>query len=131
MINITKKQHYGVAVMLDIALHQTQHPVSVLAISRRQGISASYVEQILAKLKRANLVKSTRGPGGGYRVALDYEDITIERIVHVLEAISLKEPSTSELTAPLWEKLSAQTEHFLQNVTIAQVFAHEEKVVNL
>ena len=131
MINITKKQHYGVAVMLDIALHQTQHPVSVLAISRRQGISASYVEQILAKLKRVGLVKSTRGPGGGYRFALDCEEITIEMIVNALEEISLRGQSTSELTAPLWKKLSAQIDHFLQHITIAQVFENEKKVVNL
>ena len=133
MINITKKQRYGVAAMLDIALHQAQHPVSVLAIAKRQGISPSYVEQILAKLKRAHLVQSMRGPGGGYRLALDGEDMTIERIVNALEAVSFKgesESEESELTAFLWEKLSTQTKHFLQNVTIAQVFENKKKAIH-
>jgi Rrf2 family transcriptional regulator, iron-sulfur cluster assembly transcription factor len=130
VINLTKRQRYGVEIILDIALHQTKDPVSVLKISRRQGISSSYIEQIIAKFKRAHLVKSTRGPGGGYRIAGELEDITIMTVLNALEDCSPKAPSPG-LTESLWETVSAKTNQFLQNVTIAQIFENEAKVVNL
>ena len=72
-MRLTTKGRYAVTAMLDIALHRQHGPISVVDIAERQGISAAYLEQLLAKLKKAGLLLSVRGPGGGYRVeqALD------------------------------------------------------------
>ena len=64
-MRLTTKCRYAVTAVLDLALHQDKGPVSLAAISERQQISLSYLEQLFAKLRRNNLVSSVRGPGGG------------------------------------------------------------------
>ena len=70
-MRLTTKGRYAVTAMLDLALHADAGPVSLADISVRQGISLSYLEQLFAKLRRESLVKSVRGPGGGYCLAED------------------------------------------------------------
>ena len=65
-MRLTAKGRYAVTAMLDLAVHQEEGPISLADISRRQGISLSYLEQLFAKLRKKNLVNSVRGPGGGY-----------------------------------------------------------------
>ena len=65
------KGRYAVTAMFDIALHHHEGPISLLDISERQGISLSYLEQLFTRLRTQGLVKSTRGPGGGYSLAMD------------------------------------------------------------
>ena len=69
-MKLTSKGRYAVTAILDIALHAGTDPVCLADISERQNISLSYLEQLFAKLRRGGLVKSVRGPGGGYRLAL-------------------------------------------------------------
>jgi len=64
-MRLTTKGRYAVTAMLDLAIHANQGPVSLADISTRQEISLSYLEQLFAKLRRNELVKSVRGPGGG------------------------------------------------------------------
>ena len=65
-MRLTTKGRFAVTAMIDLALRQDTGPVTLAAISQRQGISLSYLEQLFGKLRRNYLVESTRGPGGGY-----------------------------------------------------------------
>ena len=80
-MRLTTKGRYAVTAMLDLALHNTKGPISLADISKRQEISLSYLEQLFAKLRRAELVGSVRGPGGGYRLGRDAVEISIAEIV--------------------------------------------------
>ena len=70
-MKLSTKGRYAVTAMFDIALHSDKGPVSLSEISERQGISLSYLEQLFTQLRAEGLVKSTRGPGGGYSLAID------------------------------------------------------------
>ena len=74
-MKLTSKGRYAVTAMLDVALHSQVGPVSLSDISERQEISLSYLEQLFARLRKHGLVRSIRGPGGGY--LLGKEAITI------------------------------------------------------
>ena len=76
-MKLTSKGRYAVTAILDIALHAGTNPVCLADISERQNISLSYLEQLFAKLRRGGLVKSVRGPGGGYRLALPTDQISL------------------------------------------------------
>jgi Rrf2 family iron-sulfur cluster assembly transcriptional regulator len=77
-MKLTTKGRYAVTAMLDLALHNDQAPVNLADISARQHISLTYLEQLFRKLRKKGLVESVRGPGGGYRLALNADEITIE-----------------------------------------------------
>ena len=67
-MRLTTKGRYAVTAMLDLAIHREQGPISLADISLRQSISLSYLEQLFARLRKGSLVKSVRGPGGGYEL---------------------------------------------------------------
>ena len=83
-MKLTSKGRYAVTAMLDLALHAQQGPVTLAGISERQGISLSYLEQLFTRLRKQGLVASTRGPGGGYRLARPASEI---RVVDILSAV--------------------------------------------
>ena len=80
-MKLSTKGRYAVMAMADIASSGGDSPVSLAEISQRQEISQEYLEQIFAKLRKCGLVESARGPGGGYKLARDMEDIRIADIV--------------------------------------------------
>ena len=80
-MRLTTKGRFAVTAMIDLALRMGAGPVTLAAISQRQRISLSYLEQLFGKLRRNKLVESTRGPGGGYMLARKAADITIADIV--------------------------------------------------
>ena len=80
-MRLTTKGRFAVTAMIDLTRHQETGPVSLAGISERQDISVAYLEQLFSKLRRKNLVKSIRGPGGGYILANDAADITVADIV--------------------------------------------------
>lgn len=84
-MRLSKRSTYGVRAMYDLALRCDDGPISVLSISKREGISVQYLEQLLNKLKKEGLVKSIRGPKGGYLLAKKPKDIKIGDIVRNLE----------------------------------------------
>ena len=84
-MRLSTKTQYGVRAMLEIALDSEKGPLSIHDISRRQALSVSYLEQLLNKLRRAGLVRSVRGPKGGYLLSRQPEKIKISEIVTVLE----------------------------------------------
>lgn len=129
-MRLTTKGRYAVTAMLDLAIHATESPVPLADISQRQGISLSYLEQLFARLRRQGLVKSARGPGGGYRLNRQPEEITV---VAVLNAIDEKIDTTRCggkgdcqdgqpcLTHELWFDLSKQISDFLGGISLGDL----------
>ena len=84
-MRLTTKSRYGTRLVLDIAMYGKEKPVPLSDVSSRQNISLKYLEQLTAKLKKAGIVNSQRGPFGGHNLAKNPEDITIGDIVRILE----------------------------------------------
>src|SRR5918911_961410 len=84
-MKLTTKGRFAVTAMLDLAMRQNRGPVTLAAISERQHISLSYLEQLFGKLRRAKLVSSVRGPGGGYNLASPAQEIKVADIVTAVD----------------------------------------------
>jgi Rrf2 family iron-sulfur cluster assembly transcriptional regulator len=84
-MRLTTKGRYAVTAVLDLAIHQGQGPIALADIARRQGISLSYLEQLFAKLRRQRLVRSVRGPGGGYNLARAMDEIKVAEIIAAVD----------------------------------------------
>lgn len=126
-MRLTTKGRYAVTAMLDLALHASDGPVSLSDISARQGISLSYLEQLFAKLRRAELVKSVRGPGGGYCLGEHESNIFIAQIVDAvnesIDTTKCKQKGDCQngekcLTHHLWSDLSLQIHEFLSGISL-------------
>lgn len=131
-MKLTTKGRYAVTAMLDLALHSDRGPVPLAAISERQEISLSYLEQLFSRLRKNGLVVSTRGPGGGYRVARSLDQVVVSEIIGAVnESVDATQCSGAEnchshgrcLTHDLWEDLSSQIEEFLSGVSLADMIA--------
>ena len=129
-MKLTTKGRYAVTAMLDVALKDQQQPVSLADISARQGISLSYLEQLFSKLRKAGLVKSVRGPGGGYLLGRDANDINVAEVIlsvnEVLDATRCNGKANCKdgracLTHNLWQELSDQIHSFLSGISLASV----------
>jgi iron-sulfur cluster assembly transcription factor IscR len=134
-MRLTTKGRYAVTAMLDIALHRSCGPVSVVEISGRQDISSAYLEQLIGKLKRAGLLESVRGPGGGYQLGLDMEDISVSSVIGAVgEGVDATRCHGSAdcqegamcLTHDLWAELSHEIDGFLEGITLATLVARTE-----
>ena len=84
-MQLTTKGRYAVTAMLDLASNGSTRPVTLDRISERQNISLSYLEQLFAKLRKASLVKSIRGPGGGYLLNVNAENVTLTQIIEAVD----------------------------------------------
>ncbi|MBT0665444.1 RrF2 family transcriptional regulator [Geobacter pelophilus] len=84
-MRLSTKSRYGLRALFDIAYHAANRPVQIQDIARRQEISPRYLEQIFQNLKRAGLLKSKRGPQGGYLIAKPLKDVTVKDIVKATE----------------------------------------------
>lgn len=84
-MKLTTKGRYAVTAVLDLAFHEGNGPVSLAEISARQGISLSYLEQLFSRLRRNNVVASTRGPGGGYSLARPDDEISMAEIIRAVD----------------------------------------------
>ena len=80
-MKLTTKGRFAVTAMLDLALNESDCPVTLADISKRQSISLSYLEQLFGRMRRVGLVKSVRGPGGGYKTAIDSSRLTVKDII--------------------------------------------------
>ena len=134
-MQLTTKGRYAVTAMLDLALHGGHGPVSLAEISGRQDISLPYLEQLFGKLRRAGLVGSVRGPGGGYELARRRELIFVAEIISAVdESVDTTRCQGAGdchggetcLTHSLWEDLSEQILGFLQGVSLADLVARGE-----
>ncbi|MFM8500757.1 MAG: Rrf2 family transcriptional regulator, partial [Fluviibacter sp.] len=80
-MRLTTKGRFAVTAMIDLALFVGDRPVTLASISERQNISLSYLEQLFAKLRRHKIVESVRGPGGGYCLGRDAQEITVADVI--------------------------------------------------
>jgi Rrf2 family iron-sulfur cluster assembly transcriptional regulator len=131
-MRLTTKGRFAVTAMIDLALREHGGPVALAAISARQQISLSYLEQLFGKLRRHELVESTRGPGGGYSLGRKSEEITVaDIIVAVDEPIDAtgcggKENCMGEdtgrcMTHDLWASLNTKMIEFLDSISLRKL----------
>jgi Rrf2 family transcriptional regulator, iron-sulfur cluster assembly transcription factor len=129
-MRLTTKGRFGVTAMVDLAMSQGEHPVTLAAISQRQKISLSYLEQLFGKLRRRALVDSVRGPGGGYRLAQDMAKISVADIILAVdETLDSTRCGGMEncrdedkcLTHNLWANLNQHIFNYLGAVTLKQL----------
>ncbi|HEX5805625.1 MAG TPA: Fe-S cluster assembly transcriptional regulator IscR [Macromonas sp.] len=130
-MRLTTKGRFAVTAMIDLALRQNGGPVTLAAISQRQHISLSYLEQLFGKLRRNELVESTRGPGGGYTLSRKAEAITVADIIlSVDEPIDATQCGGKEnchgegercMTHELWATLNAKMVEFLSSITLQKL----------
>jgi Rrf2 family transcriptional regulator, iron-sulfur cluster assembly transcription factor len=134
-MRLTTKGRYAVTAMLDIALHRHQGPVSVTDVAERQSISGAYLEQLFSKLKRAGLLNSVRGPGGGYELARALGEITVSQIIAAVgEGVDATrcqgtadcQDGATCLTHDLWTALSGRIDAFLSGITLEALVAQRE-----
>ena len=136
-MRLTTKGRYAVTAMLDLALHSKEGPVSLADISDRQHISLSYLEQLFSKLRKAGLVKSIRGPGGGYQLArVDAEIFIAEVVDAVNESVDATlcqgdnncNQGQTCLTHHLWDDLSQQIHSFLSGISLSDLVSRNEVI---
>ena len=129
-MKMTTKGRYAVTAILDVALHDGNGPVNLSDISQRQDISLTYLEQLFSKLKKNGLVESARGPGGGYRLAQDADQITVAKVIYsVDEPIDVTRCKGKQncqgdlrcLTHDLWMELNMHISGFLNGLTLADL----------
>jgi Rrf2 family transcriptional regulator, iron-sulfur cluster assembly transcription factor len=133
-MRLTTKGRFAVTAMIDVAMNGTRGPVTLAAVSERQRISLSYLEQLFGKLRRCGLVESVRGPGGGYNLARPAEQVSVaDVILAVDEPIDATQCGGREnchddrrcMTHELWTALNAHIFSFLRSVTLAQLVAEQ------
>ena len=134
-MRLTTKGRFAVTAMIDLALNAQNNAVKLNSISERQQISLSYLEQLFSKLRRAGLVESIRGPGGGYILGRDAGEINIAQIIAAaedeLDATLCKGKANCQSGAPclthnLWENLNHTINAYLSSVTLAGLLAQQQ-----
>ena len=131
-MKLSTKGRYGLRALIDLAVYSDNEAVSIASIAARQNISESYLEQLIAKLRKAGLVTSVRGAGGGYKLAKPAEEISVGDILRALEGSldpvecpGLKEESTCDssdfcVTKYVWQKINESI-----NETVNQMMLDE------
>jgi Rrf2 family iron-sulfur cluster assembly transcriptional regulator len=135
-MRLTTKGRFAVTAILDLAMSQKGGPVSLTGISERQGISLSYLEQLFGKLRRNELVSSVRGPGGGYLLAKNLEDVSVADIIRAVdEPIDATSCGGKEnchddqkcITHDLWAGLNEHIFEYLSSVRLATLVAKQKE----
>lgn len=135
MLKLSTKGQYGVRAMFEIAKGYPDKSVTIKEISENQDVSVSYLEQILNQLRKAGLINSKKGPGGGYSLSYAPEEISIASILSELEGpfaiTSCLDPSEGCVrvdkcvTHLLWKALGNQIEDFLKTITLNHLIKGE------
>ena len=134
-MRLTTKGRYAVTAMLDLAMNGAATPTSLADISKRQEISLSYLEQLFSRLRRAGLVKSVRGPGGGYLLAGEPLDISVARVIDAVnesvdatrcQGLSDCQQGDTCLTHHLWCDLSKEIHGFLDGISLGELVKRHE-----
>ena len=141
-MKLTTKGRYAVMAMADLASFQSDKPVSLNDISLRQNISLSYLEQLFAKLKNGKLVKSVRGPSGGYVLDKNPKEIKLSNIIFAVDekvkTLNCKKASkkgcngknTKCITHNLWDDLEQHINTFFENKSLSDLLKQNNRSVN-
>lgn len=131
---VSTRAQYGMRALVEIAL--SSEPTSLKVVSDRQGISQHYLEQIIAVLRRAGIVESTRGAYGGYHVARPLSEITALEVVELMEGSLAPVPCVEEdhtceheghcSTKTLWNEVDTAVREVLGRTTLAQLVAEQQ-----
>jgi len=142
-MKLTTKGRFAVTAMLDLAMHEAKgreekdtssKPVTLAGISERQSISLSYLEQLFSRLRRQGLVSSVRGPGGGYKLAKNFADISVAEIINAVdEQIDATQCGGQEncrdegrcMTHDLWATLNSKILDYLDGISLADMVASQ------
>jgi Rrf2 family transcriptional regulator, iron-sulfur cluster assembly transcription factor len=132
-MRLSTKGRYAVMAMVDLAKHSTGEPIALAEIAERQEISLSYLEQLFARLRVAGLVKSVRGPGGGYLLGHTAQETRISDVILAVDEpiratrcspgapVGCRGSKSRCLTHDLWEELGNQIHLYLSSVSLADV----------
>ena len=136
-MNVTSKGRYALRVMLDLAQHTADGFVSLKTVADRQGISMKYLEMIVGCLKKAELLESTRGKEGGYRLNREPADYTVGEILRSIEdnlapvacikdGVVQCDHAAACLTVPMWKELDDITNAYLDKITLADLITGDK-----
>lgn len=131
-LKISTKGRYALRLMLDLALNDSEKPIRIKEIARRQGISDKYLEQIISILNKARFVRSVRGPQGGYLLTKRLEEYTVGMILRLTEGsmapvdcideeIGLCNRSDHCATSIVWKKLNEAISDVIDHITLADL----------
>lgn len=123
-MRMSTKSRFALQAMIDLALRERSGPVALAQIATRQGVSLSYLEQLFSRLRRAGLVESTRGPGGGYTLGRRPADISAADIVTAVEDELVEATEAAQrmqLTHELWAELDQVMLRHLATVPLQQL----------
>lgn len=137
-MKISTKGKYGLRAMIDLAQYSEQEAVSISSVAQRQKISESYLEQLVAKLKKAGLVISTRGAAGGYRLARPAAGISVGDVLRALEGdvravictAQTEEGCEGEelcVTKYVWQRINESIEKTVDEMMLDQLVAESRK----
>jgi Rrf2 family protein len=140
MLKLSTKGQYGVRAMFELAKHYEQGPLTIKEIAKRQSVSMSYLEQLLNRLRKSRLIKSQRGPGGGYLINRKPEEINVGMILNSLEGpvaiAQCLDPKAKGckrvegcVTRLLWKSLGEKIEDFLGTITLQDLLKEESKLL--
>ena len=145
-MKLTSKGRYAVMAMADLAKRSTIQPISLTEISLRQGTPISFLEQIFLKLKRNNLVRSSRGPSGGYLLTKSPEQINLSSIINAVDekvkTVGCKKESKKGcngklvkcITHDLWDDLETHINNFFESNTLKDIIykvnKNQQKEIN-
>jgi Rrf2 family iron-sulfur cluster assembly transcriptional regulator len=139
-MRLSTKAQYAVRAMVNLDLHSGGSPVNLRDISLRESISLAYLEQLFVKLRRGKIVKSVRGPGGGYLLARPAQNIQVDEIIDSVEE-SLVPVSCMDqkngcvchdqcVTHHVWQGLGERIRQFLGSITLADLTAEARSKTN-
>jgi len=141
-MRLTSKGRYAVMAMADLAKNNLHHPINLTEISLRQGISLSFLEQIFLRLKKNNLVQSSRGPSGGYFLTRPPKEIKLSNIIHAVDekvkTMGCKKESKKGcngksikcITHNLWDDLENHINYFFEKNTLEDIIHKVSKEGN-
>lgn len=138
-MKITTKGRYGLRALIDLAKYSEIEPVSIGSIAARQGISERYLEQLMTLLKKAGIIKSIRGAGGGYVLAKEMGDISVGDILRALEGslesvecAGLSEADSCDaaggcVSKYVWQRINESINQTVNEISLEQL-VREEKI---
>lgn len=140
-MKLSTRSRYGTRMMVDLAQHYDEGPVQIGDIAKRQDISVKYLEQLIIPLKKADYVKSVRGPKGGHMLAKPPDKITVGKIVELLEGgIDLTQcienpdicdRSETCLTRNIWESATRAMDKKLNSITLSHIIKRHKRAQGL
>ena len=141
-MKISTKGRYGLRALIDLAQYSEIEPVSINSIAMRQGISERYLEQLMTLLKKAGLIKSIRGAGGGYVLAKDMNDISVGDVLRALEGnletVECTAYSTEDsceaaggcVTKYVWQRINESINRTVDEINLKQLVDESKSVKN-